>query len=458
MRRFLYVSLIVLLSMVLVIGCSQNNDGGNQNVQVNGATKKNESNDAKNSDDVVTLSYYSWDPNADASNLAIISKFEAEYPNIKIDYSSSDSSSYWTKLSAEAATNTMPDVFEMSTGFLDEWASEDLLLNIQSYVDRDVKEEDYFTSVFSSVRYPDKENGDMYAFPYAWVTTVLYYNKDMLDEANLSYPSKEWTWDDFLHVAQTLTKDTNGDGITDQWGTYLFGRYAQIEGWLYQNDGRLLNEDKTVFEINENGRQTLQFLTDLTIEHKVAPSPKSIEGIHFRDLFAQGSLAMFVDGSFMIEEIRDAVDDQFEWGISTIPRGPNYKEEVTYGWPDNLSISKNTAHPEEAWTFIKYLTGENRTAENFLGGKVPILRTTAESDEWLEVGLQPANKSLILEQGDHLGRTSFTPSWSEWRGYGAAAGSGLNGELDQVFDGEKTLDEAIISVTQFANDVLSRTN
>ncbi len=99
----------------------------------------------------------------------------------------------------------------------------------------------------------------MYAFPYAWVTTVLYYNKDMFDKAQLAYPNDKWTWDDFLSAAKKLTLDTNGDGKTDQWGFWFFGRYAHIEPWLYQNDGDILNKDKTQFAVNENGKEALKF-------------------------------------------------------------------------------------------------------------------------------------------------------------------------------------------------------
>ncbi|WP_019640156.1 ABC transporter substrate-binding protein [Paenibacillus fonticola] len=439
---------LILSALIIILGglagCA-NKDGGSE-------TKSASSLSAN---EKVKLTYFSWDPSQEEALGEMIQKFQQENPNIEVSMQSYKPADYWTKISAMAASGEMPDVFDMSSGYIDEWASKGLLANLQTWIDRDIKQDDYFTSIFDAVRYPDKEKGDMYAFPYAWVTTVLYYNKDMFDQANLSYPTEEWTWEEFRNAAKKLTIDTNGDGTTDQWGFWFFGRYAQIEPWLYQNNGDILNPEKSQFEINKNGKETLKFLTDLTTADKVSPAPKDMKGIKQEDIFAMGKAAMWVDGSFMIDNNPNVIGDNFKWGMTSVPRGPHYKDQVTYGWPDNLAISSTSKHTEEAWKFIQFMTGESRGVEHYQGGKVPIYKPVALSEEWLEADMQPANKDFILEQGNYVGRNSYTIAWSEWRGYGAAEGSGLNGELDQVLDGIKSLDDAIASVTKYANETLN---
>ena len=49
----------------------------------------------------------------------------------------------------------------------------------------------------------------MYGLPSTVNFRVLAYNKDAFDRAGLSYPTAEWTADDFLNAAQKLT--TGGD-------------------------------------------------------------------------------------------------------------------------------------------------------------------------------------------------------------------------------------------------------
>ena len=186
--------------------------------------------------------------------------------------------------------------FWMSSGFVDEFAQDGLLYNIQEFVDRDImpQAEDYFTSSFDAGRWPDKSEGDMYAFTNHFVETILYYNIDAFDAAGVDYPAEGWTWDDFLAAAQALTMDENDDGLTDQYGYYFYGRYAHVESWVYQNNGRWLNPEKTDFVASPEAVETVMFLDSLIDEHGVAPTPAEMEGVD--NPFVQGLAAMWVDG------------------------------------------------------------------------------------------------------------------------------------------------------------------
>ena len=102
------------------------------------------------------------------------------------------------------------------------------------------------------------------------------------------------------------------------------------------------------------------------------------------------------------------------------------------------------------------MVGEGRDASDFLGGKVPAYIDIATSEGWLESDMMPANKGLLLEIGAQNVYTGFSRSWSGWRGYDSTGSSGMNGELDEVLNGRKTLAEAIEAFVLYGNDVLSR--
>ena len=101
------------------------------------------------------------------------------------------------------------------------------------------------------------------------------------------------------------------------------------------------------------------------------------------------------------------------------------------------------------------MTGPGNKVENFGGGKVPAYRPIAESEAWLERDQYPKNKEVILEIGLGQTTTSFTPSWSKWRGYAASAGGGMNGELDEVLNGRKSLQDAVDAFVEYGNSVLA---
>jgi multiple sugar transport system substrate-binding protein len=402
-----------------------------------------------------TLRYFSWETNIAEETAALIAEFEALNPGVTVDFEALPPDQYWPRMSAMAAANNLPDVFYMSSGFITEWYQNGLLANLQPFVD-ELDLDDYFTGALSVARFPDPDAGALHAVPINWVGPVLYYNATAFDEAGLAYPSAEWTWDDFLAAAQALTIDKNGNGRIDQYGYWVYGRYAQVEPWIYMNGGRLLNEARTRVEPNDAAIETLQFLSDLVNVHGVAPRPQEMEGIRQQDVFPLGIAAMWVDGSWNISNNRSIIGDQFTWDIALIPTGPSTTDRIGYTWPDMLAVGANSQHQDLAWAFVEFMTGPSRGASSFLGGTVPFYRPTAESEAWLERDQQPASKHVILELGQLPSRTSFTPNWSEWRGYAAAEGGGMNGELDQVFNGRKALDAAIASFVAYGNQVLSR--
>jgi multiple sugar transport system substrate-binding protein len=402
-----------------------------------------------------TLRYFSWETNIAEETAELIAQFEALHPGVQVQFEALPPDQYWPRMSAMAAANTLPDVFYMSSGFIPEWYDNGLLANLEPYAG-DLDAENYFTGVLATARFPNPETGDLHAVPINWVGPVLFYNQDAFDAAGLAYPDDDWTWDDFLEASTALTVDLNGNGRIDQHGFWLYGRYAQIEPWIYQNGGRLLNEARTRLEVDEAARETLQFLTDLVNVHGVAPRPQDMEGIRQQDVFPLGLAAMWVDGSWNIGNNRSIIGDDFRWNIAMVPNGPRSEGRIAYTWPDMLAVSARTEHEELAYAFVEFMTGPSRDASTFLGGTVPFYRPTAESDTWLELDQQPADKSVILELGRLPSRTSFTPNWSEWRGYAAAEGGGMNGELDQVFNGRKALDQAIADFVTYGNQVLSR--
>jgi multiple sugar transport system substrate-binding protein len=405
----------------------------------------------------VSLRYFMWDPSFEDSEQEMVDICAAEL-GLDVTMEVIGTPDYWTNLQALAAAGNLPDVFSMSSGFVDEWTADGLLLNIQPYVDADImpNADSYFTGLFDVARAPDKTTGDMYAFPFAFVETVLFYNQDAFDAAGLEYPDPEgWTWDEFLNAAQALTLDNDNDGTIDQYGYWVYGRYAHIEGWIYNNGGRFLNETRTRFEPDENALEALAFLTSLVQEHGVSPTAAEMEGIRQQDVFPLGLAAMWIDGGWNIDNNRTQLEGtDTRWAIGPIPMGPSAEGNVSYGWPDLMAIAANSPHPDEAWDFINCMTGPLRTVELTFPGKIPIYRPTAESDEWLEVGLMPENKGFLLEWAQYAGPTSFTPGWGEWRGY--VSGAELEGQLNALFAGETDLDTAMALVTETANAVLAR--
>lgn len=399
------------------------------------------------------LQYMMWDPSQLEVEQAAIAEFEAANPGVRVEMQAMPPGDYWPKLSSMAASGDLPDVFAMSSGFVKEWGAAGNLADLTELVAATDMSGYYDSAVSFGI-----VDGVQVAFPQNWVAPVLYYNKDMFDAAGIAYPSADWTWEDFREAARALTLDEDGDGAPEVWGYSIYGRYAHVEPWVFRNGGRYLNADETAIELNPEAVNALRFLTDLVLVDGVAPNPQEMDGIRQQDVFPLGMAAMWVDGTWNIANTREIVGDDFNWGIAQVPVGPDATPETAaaYAWADMMAVGATSDQPELAWAFIQHMVGDGRSPSDFLGGKVPAWRAIAETEEWRELDQQPDNKDLILEIGAQPVYTGFSANWSAWRGYAAEGAGGMNGELDEVFNGRKSLDEAIAAFTAYGNEVLSR--
>jgi len=399
-----------------------------------------------------TLTYMLWSTEQAEIEVDAIAAFEAANPGVTVEVQAMPPSDYWPRVSALAASGDLPDVMAMSSGFVQEWAEADNLLDLGPYLGGTALD-GYFESAVEIGRIGDRQ----VAFPQNWVAPVLYYNRSAFDAAGLDYPSSDWTWDDFRAAAEALTVDENGDGTPEQYGYWVYGRYAHTDAWVFRNGGRFINEDGTEMAIDDAAVNALGFLASI-VDDGFAPRPQEMEGIRQQDIFGMGMAAMWVDGSWNIDNNRTLIGDDFEWGITQVPMGPDATPETAaaYAWADMLAVTTDTEQADLAWALVQHLTGPTLSASDFTGGKVPAWTATAQTEEWLGRGQQPDNMELILEIGAQPLYTGFTRNWSAWRGYAAAGSGGMNGELDEVFNGRKPLDEALAAASAYGNDILSR--
>lgn len=415
------------------------------------------SSEAKASENkTVTLEWWTWDPEMIEQNRSIIAAFEAQNPGIKINNTIVDTQEYWTKLRIQAQQKRLPDVFTLSSGYIEEWAEEGLLRNLDDLIAADKGFFDEFYKPIFDVTKGIANQDHYYAVPFALVNTVLYFNKDMFDAAGIPYPTDDWTWEEFREAAKKLTIDKNGDGTPDQWGYWFYGRYAHAESWIFANDGYLVNRDTMRFEPDANAMEALKMLTDLVLVDHSAPRQKDMSALKNQQVFPNELCAMWVDGGWYVDDFRK-IGDKFQWGFVRVPQGPSATKRLTYAWPDSYALSPYTENADAAWKFVKFIAGQGISLDQFMAGKIPAYKGLTESDAFVDLTVQPGeNMQLLRDMANDEMTTSYTKGWNEWRGYGAADTMGLNGVIDSIINGETSFDAGMKSATESINKVLAR--
>ncbi len=438
MKKLLVIGLLILMAFAPLFA--------------NGANESK----AKASEEI-HLEWWTWDPEFVEKNNETIKKFEAQNPGITVTQTMVGTKEYATKLRIQATQQKLPDVMTMSSGTLEEWARDGLLYNLDEFVKNDDTFDLFYKSIFDVAR--DISGTDSYyAIPFALVTTVLYYNKDMFDAAGVAYPTEDWTWDDFLSAVKKLTIDKDGDGKIDQWGYWGWGRYTNIESWIYANNGNLVDRTKMRFAPDANAMEALRFTSDLVLKHKVAPTAKDMSALKYSEVFPNELAAMWIDGSWFVNNLRSTTEGKFDFGMTRVPSGPHGTNAVTYAWPDNYAIAANTKHPEAAWKFARFVAGEGINLDVYMAGKIPSCKALATDPKFADPNQKPGKEDMemLIEQAAGEMKTSYTMGWNEWRGYGGSEALGLNGMYDSIINGDISFDEGMAKVAENINKVLAR--
>ena len=191
--------------------------------------------------------------------------------------------------------------------------------------------------------------GSLFAMPDRGGALILYYNKDMFDTAGISYPTKDWTWVEFLDAAQKLTTRT-GDAV-DVYGFAAGDWWPWWMSFIYMNGGTILDESGKPVINSPEAVKAMQFYNDLVYKYKVAPSPEDYANMGQSSpdpLFAQGKVAMSMTGFWAVNGLSHVKG--LNWDIAPL-FGNKTNATVLFG--SGLAITKDCKTPDQAFKVIR---------------------------------------------------------------------------------------------------------
>lgn len=196
--------------------------------------------------------------------------------------------------------------------------------------------------------------GTLKSIPYQPNVFAFFYNQAIFDEAGVTEVPKTWAE---LDAACAKIKEAGYVPITcdDAYIVCMFGYHMS----------RLVGEPKTE-EIVKGGQwddpaimATAEAYADFagkgyfsdTIASNVWPAGQNQE-------LALGTAAMYLNGSWLPNEVKDMAGDDFVWGCFSYPAvdgGTDGPEAANYG-AQVLAINKDSKNAEDAFKLICYLT------------------------------------------------------------------------------------------------------
>ncbi len=371
----------------------------------------------------------------------IVADFHQAQPNITVKVEVSDWDSYWTKLKTLLSANTPPDVFAMDAPLYLDYQSRGVLLNLQPYLDKNAGMLDgVYPQTLQAYKTPD----GMYGLPRDFQTVVLFYNKDMFDEAKVAYPTANWTYDDLRNASKSLTK-VGTDGKTTQYGFYADPWDMELIWseaiWAYGGD--VISPDHTKTLIGEpKARQAWQLFHDMMFVDKSWPDTTTA-GEYGGDPFLAGVAAMTTIGHWAVPGYAET---KFKWDVAPMPKGP--AGQATSVNSAGFVVGKASKNPDAAFEFLKYVVSapaQTRLAQ--LGFACPVLKSVAESDAFLKQKTAIDEKVFL----DSLSFAHMKPVFKGYDEWSSAIGDGMA----PIWTGEAELGPTLDSAVTAAEEVLA---
>jgi multiple sugar transport system substrate-binding protein len=382
MKRLIMPFLIIL--MLVLTACGGSSSGGGGGVAQKGLTGGNSFISCPSSTNTtaaapetgnITLTVSGWTstPAEDSLVQQNLQNFEKLHPNIKVVWSPI-TGDYPTKMRANVASNTVPDVFYLQPSMSSEYISAGKLLNLSPYMARDgVKASDYYSALINPFVC---SSGQVYGLPKDWNSLGVFYNKQMFQAAGLPLPSANWTWSDLQNDAQKLTK--NPGTPNSVYGIVLTADLSRWGAFLYEDGGTVLNKDGSQATFNNQAAvNALQFY-DSFFKNNTGALPTTVGTPYNGDSLGKGRAAMTIEGGWLIPYLASTYPN-LQYGIAPIPMAPNgTRADLTF--TNAWSAYSGTKYPEAAWELIKYMTGATvQQSQLNAGFALPTLKSLANA-------------------------------------------------------------------------------
>ncbi len=181
----------------------------------------------------------------------------------------------------------------------------------------------------------------------------------------------------------------------------------QFMHWVYTNNGKVIDGDKVTVDSPQvvAALKAYKDITPYSVE-----GPTAYEQNEIRAIFLDGKVGMIQAGSGAATRLQET---KINWGIATLPLGPEAKGPGTLLITDSLAIFKGTGVEEKATEFAKFITSPGPQGEYELQGGAGLtpLRPSAKVDEF--VAKDPFWKPLI----DGIAYGGPEPLFTDYKGF-----------------------------------------
>ncbi|SEK54686.1 multiple sugar transport system substrate-binding protein [Nonomuraea pusilla] len=291
-----------------------------------------------------------WAMGTEGEKLADVAKtYQQAHPNVTVQVTPVGWDVAHQKLVAAAAAGKLPDVMQMGSSYLGEFADMGALEPVDTGA---FKQGDFFPAAWNQGTY----EGKSYGVPWYVDTRVLFYRTDLAKKAGLKGAPATMT--DLRKAAEAYQAKAGA-----KWGLSIqpsgLDAVQSFYPFLYSAGGAILDDGgKPVV----NGPDAVKALEDYGAYYAEGLSDKTFRpGYDVTKDFNTGAVPMFFGGPWMVGLLNDNYPDlKGKWAVAPVPAD---KTSVSMAGGSSLTISADSSHKAAAKDFIAYLTDAKGQAD-----------------------------------------------------------------------------------------------
>ncbi len=357
----------------------------------------------------VTLEFAQWwEPELPAGELrALMDKFEAENPGIKVQLLSGPYASTKEQVVAGAAAGTMSDVVGLDGAWVSDFVKQGSIADL--------------SALMSAAGYDDSQlasqiqlNGSTYMIPVVNYVYPLFINKDIMSAAGIE--AAPTTRGEFEAAAKAAT---NASANVYGWVLPLSletpnGIQNDVMSWVWASGKSMMKDGKPDL-LNNDVKNAVTYIKGLYDAGVVVPGAFSMKEQDKVEEFTNGRSGMMISSLAHINTIRERNPD-LNFEIAAVPAEDGYTGERGMPYASwGIGIAENSQHKAEAWKLVDFLMNEENNARlssvaNAFPGNAKSVPDFVKSDELFEKAFEiyqagyPQNEFVGLPVAEELMR------------------------------------------------------
>ncbi len=292
-------------------------------------------------------------------------EFDKKY-GIKVDFETVAMTDTISRLEQDGPVGTGADIVVMPHDRLGSGITSGVIM--PNYISGERINQEFLPTAKNAVTWSD---GQVYGFPLAIETYVMFYNKDLLPNGVTSFENLK-TWDkENSFTNKKLNKFAFvWEVVNLYYGQVFLGSQG---GYLIGNGGTDKNDIGGNNEGAVNGIKDMLTLKEISVDNPADVNYDSMMG-----LFREGKIATMLNGPWAIEGVRKS---NLNFGIQKLPT-LNGKQLNPFSGVRTLAVSSYTQYPKAAQLFAEFATSEDMLKKRFeITKQIPPLKKINELKE-----------------------------------------------------------------------------